>query len=230
MVNWQEYWDKKAEKGDFDSMGRSGSSFKDLFIYVDSICRAFNDINRNDVVLDLGGGRGYISMALSPFVKCIALTDFSNKMVEIALSETSVFDNIEVFRDGLPSIENIKLKLMEFSKIIVGSVIQYLDDYDAIERSFFNLFNVLKDGGKLLVTHNPDILKKDSFIESYNQLDWAKEKIATAINFEKNDRFWIEYNTLEKTAKSIGFSKCCKVAIPSSLFQSTHMFDLLLIK
>ena len=119
---------------------------------------------------------------------------------------------------------------MEFTKIIVGSVLQYLNDYDEVETSFFNLFNVLKDGGKLFLTHNPDILKKDSFIASYNKLDWKKEKITTAINFEKNKRFLIECNMLEKTAKAVGFSKCNKLAIPSSLFQSTHMFDMLLVK
>ena len=106
MVNWQEYWGKKEDEDDLASMGYSESSFKDLFIYVDSICRAFGDINKNDVLLDLGGGGGYISMALSPFVKCIAFADFSNKMVKKALSETSTFENIIVFQDSLPLLDN----------------------------------------------------------------------------------------------------------------------------
>jgi len=230
MVNWQEFWDKKSEKNDFESMGRSSSSFKELFIYIDSICRALGDISKNDVILDLGGGKGYISMALSPFVEYTVLIDFSNKMVERAISETSSFKNIDVFQDSLPKLKNVRGKSLIFTKIIVGSVLQYLDNYDEIKTSFYNLYNVLEDGGKLFITHNPDLSKKESFLNSYNKLDWTKEKIAAAIEFEENERFWIDYNILEKEAKSVGFSKCLSLEIPSLLFQSTHMFDLLLIK
>ena len=123
--------------------------------------------------------------------------------------------------DGIPFENNIA------DYIVCSEVMEHLEN-----PTFFlnECTRVLKNGGKLLLTHNPDIFQKDSFIESYNKLDWSKEKIAKAIKFEKYDRLWINYDRLEKIAKSAGFSTSKKLKIPSLLFQSTHMFDLLLEK
>ena len=230
MVDWEQYWDHKVGEDELESMGRGGASVSELFIYINSICHVFGNICDDDVILDLGGGAGYVSMALSPFVKSISLADFSDEMIKKASNQTSQFKNINTLSDSLPNIENIKSQKLVFSKILVGSVLQYLEDYNEIKDSFLSLYSICENKGKVLLTHNPDLTRKKSFIESYNHLKWPKEKINEAIEFEKKERFWMDYNMLEKIALTVGFSKCKKLEIPASLFQSSHMFDLLLIK
>ena len=109
-------------------------------------------------------------------------------------------------------------------------MIQYLNGYDEIETSLCNLIKLSEAKGKILFTHNPDITKKQSFIDSYYRLNWPKQKLKMAIDFEENDRFWFDFLTLKEIAYSVGFKKCERISIPTKLFQSSHMFDFILYK
>ena len=162
-MNWKEHWDKKSDENDFSSMGRDSYSIVELFTYIKSIRKAFESFNENDTLLDVGGGKGFLSMAISPYVKSITLIDFSDAMIKKASVLTKEFENIHVFEDKLPCLENTQYQQKLFSKILVGSVIQYLNNYNDIESSFFNLSKVCEENGKILFTHNPDILKKGIF-------------------------------------------------------------------
>ena len=229
-MDWFQYWDKKAEDGDLSSMDRKGYSLSELFIYIDSINKAIGGVDNNDIILDIGGGSGYISAALHSFVNQIYLADFSSKMVERAKSEMSYFENMVVYQDKLPNIINTVEKKIKFSKIIVGSVIQYLSDYKEVEFAFNNLYDVLEYEGIMVLTHTPDIALKQSYLESFQKLDWPKSRIESAIHYENNLRFWFDFETLLDLSKKAGFSKCEKIFIPEELFQSTHMFDVILKK
>jgi len=229
-LNWKEHWNKKSDENDFSSMGRDAYSTLELFIYIKSICKAFERFNENDTLLDVGGGKGFLSMAISPYVKSITLIDFSDAMIKKASVLTKEFQNIHVYEDKLPCLEKIQYQKKLFPKILVGSVIQYLNNYNDIESSFFNLSKVCEENGKILFTHNPDILKKELFINSYNGLNWPKHKLQKAINFEKNDRFWLDYEILKDLAFATGYKKCEKISVPPKLFQSSHMFDFILSK
>ena len=130
----------------------------------------------------------------------------------------------------MPNIIHTKEKKIKFSKIIIGSVIQYLNDYEEIACAFDNLFDVLKYKGIIVLTHITDFEKKDSFIKSFQKLDWPINKIESAVHHEDKERFWLNFDTLSELSKKAGFSKCEKKAIPEELFQSTHMFDMVLTK
>jgi len=229
-LNWKEHWNKKSDENDFSSMGRDSYSTIELFIYIKSICKAFERFHENDTLLDVGGGKGFLSMAISPYVKSITLIDFSDAMIKNASVLTTEFKNIYVHEDRLPGLKKIQYQKKVFSKILVGSVIQYLNDYNDIESSFCNLSKVCEEKGKILFTHNPDISKKKFFINSYYGLDWPQHKLQKAIDFEENDRFWLDYDILKDLAYAAGYKKCERISIPPKLFQSSHMFDFILSK
>ena len=151
-------------------------------------------------------------------------------MIKRARSEMSKIDKTVIYQDSLPNIIYTKEKKIKFSKIIVGSVIQYLNDYEEIACAFDNLFDVLKYEGIIILTHNPDFEKKGSFLKSYQKLDWSENKLKSALHYENKERFWLNFDTLSELSTKAGFSKCEKKAIPEELFQSTHMFDMVLIK
>jgi len=50
--DWTEHWDNLASENELSSMGRSGASLQELFIYINSICYAFDNICSDDVILD----------------------------------------------------------------------------------------------------------------------------------------------------------------------------------
>ena len=151
LMNWKAYWNKKSEGNSFSSMGRDSYSTLELFIYINSICKSFKKFNVDDILLDVGGGKGYLSMAFSPYVKSVTLIDFSDAMIKKASALTSEFKNIEVFEDRLPNLEKIQFQKKVFSKILIGSVIQYLNGYDEIETSLCNLIKLSEAKGKILL-------------------------------------------------------------------------------
>ena len=108
--------------------------------------------------------------------------DYAEKMVEKAKELTIHFENIRVEYGDILSMEKVKGR--EYNKFIVGSVLQYLENYHRIETSLNNIFNVMSPKGIDIFTHNPDIREKDVHLSSYNRLNWTKEKISKAIEME----------------------------------------------
>tara|TARA_Y100000590_G_scaffold451092_1_gene591850 strand:- start:362 stop:1063 length:702 start_codon:yes stop_codon:yes gene_type:complete len=229
-LNWKSYWDEKSKYGPLVSTGRSGSSISDLHSYIDSTINSLGGLNKKDTILDAGGGAGYIGMLLSSKVKKIYLCDYSKKMIQKAKKNVAPYKNIEAYVDNIVHLNNTRKKNIKFSKSIVGSVLQYLRNYSEIEKTFKNFFIISKKNARIIFTHNPDLKRKSQFIRSYNKLHWNRKKIQASIKFENRHRFWLDYQKLKKLALSIGYSKCEKCKIDSKLFQSTHMFDFLLIK
>tara|TARA_B100001123_G_C15222683_1_gene991932 strand:- start:377 stop:1078 length:702 start_codon:yes stop_codon:yes gene_type:complete len=228
--DWKKFWNSKAFQDPLDSAGRSGSSISDLYIYAHDIINGLGGINKRDVILDVGGGAGYLSMMLSPFVKKIYLSDYSSNMIKKASKNTKSYNNIEVYLDNILDLKKTRRKKIKFSKSIVGSVLQCLNDYQEIENIFKYFYLISNKGTRIIFTHNPDITKKNRFIKSYDKLNWSKKRKKRSIAIERKKRFWINYLRLKKIADMIGYSTCRKLKINKNLFQSSHMFDLLLEK
>lgn len=185
------------------------------------------ELQNEDVVLDAGGGVGWVSMCISPFVKEITLFDYAEEMVNKAKEMTERFGNIRVFLDDLLSMKKVRDK--RYNKVIVGSVLQYLDNYEQVNRALSNIYNVMLPKGRAVFTHNPDVRKKEAHIKSYDRLNWSKECLKEALEMEEM-RLWLDMGRIEKLARDIGFSKCYETRINPKLWQSTHMFDLVVEK
>ena len=220
---WKTFWNAHAMSD--DNYGRDTWSFADFYILINDVVTAL-DLKKSDIVLDAGGGAGRMSIAISPFVKKITLFDFGNDIVEKARKETRFLKNIEVLKDDICIFGNIT---SGYTKAIVGSVLQYLNDYKDVEIILTNLFNVLRKEGRVVFTHNPDLSKKDQHIESYKRLAWDKERIEKSLAIEEQ-RLWIDKEKFVKISRKVGFSKSHECPINPILWQSTHMFDWLVIK
>ncbi len=224
---WKDIWNGKAQSENmFVQIGRSSYSPLDFLLMVKDICKSL-DFNKEDIVLDAGGGAGWVSISVAPFVNKVVLFDFSEKMIDAAKENTKFYENVELYHDDLLVMNNVKDK--KYAKVIISSVIQYLEDYAQIETALTNIYNVLTEGGKAVFTHNPDMRKRQAHIDSYSRLDWPKEKINAALAKEE-ERLWLEIDELRKTCSKIGFSEFYEVPINPKLWQSTHMLDFVVKK
>jgi len=227
---WKKIWNEHAEsKNMFVQIGRSSYTPLEFFLMVKDISNALK-FEKNDIVLDAGGGAAWISIAISPFAGKIYLFDYADKMMEKAKENIKHFDNIiEAYVDDIEFMGKTKGLGIAFDKIIISSVLQYFSSYDSIRKILRNIFEVLKNNGKAIVTHNPNIAKKKAHIKSYHCLNWDSKRIQKALEMEEK-RFWMDIKKIKEIASKIGFTKCCEVPINSNLWQSTHMFDFLLQK
>jgi ubiquinone/menaquinone biosynthesis C-methylase UbiE len=210
----------------FVQIGRSSYTPLEFFLMVKDIAKAL-ELRNEDVLLDAGGGVGWISISISPFVKEITLFDYAEEMVNKAREATNHWGNMRVFLDDLLSMEKVKDR--KYNKVIVGSVLQYLENYEQVEKALSNIYDVMSPNARVLLTHNPDIRKKAAHIRSYDRLDWSKERLQKALQTEEM-RLWLDIELLKDIASRIGFSKCHETPINPKLWQSTHMFDLLMEK
>tara|TARA_Y100000389_G_C17309738_1_gene437331 strand:- start:106 stop:807 length:702 start_codon:yes stop_codon:yes gene_type:complete len=226
--NWNIFWDKKAKENFISSTGKTTLRKEDFFLYIYYIIKNLKGINNNDIILDAGGGSGYLAYCLSPIVKKIYSFDFSKKLVLKSIKINKNNKNVRVYQDNILLMDNKIIKKKIFTKIIVGSVLQYLDNYKEIEKVFQNLKRFSSKKTVILFTHNLDIKKRSFLIKSYKNLNWNKEKILKSLKME-TVRFWLNYEILKKIAKKNNY-KIKKIKIDKFFFQSTHMFDFLLMR
>jgi SAM-dependent methyltransferase len=224
---WQNIWKNLSKKDELTSMGRSNYSLKNFFKYSIDTFENLKPINKDTNFLDCGGGTGLYSWILYPFVKQIHMIDFNNDMVVLAKKRFKNQKGIKIFKQDIRNIKfNDKIK---FDRVIFGSVLQYLNNYSEINDIFLYLKKLTSKNSKILFTHNPDIIKKDSHLKSYKKLNWKKSKINDALKNE-NTRLWIDFKKIKKLALQNGFKIKNKIKIDKSLYENNHMFDFLIYR
>jgi tRNA/tmRNA/rRNA uracil-C5-methylase (TrmA/RlmC/RlmD family) len=224
---WRKTWNHAALSDNmFVQIGRSSWTPLEFFLMMRDATKAL-DLQNGDIVLDAGGGAGWMSISMSPFVKEITLFDYAQEMVNKARASASFFGNIRVFWDDLLKIEKVNDK--KYTKVVVGSVLQYLENYEQVTTALSNIYDVTSSNAKALFMHNPDLRTKEKHIKSYDRLNYSKERLEQALVIEEK-RLWFDINKIETIAAKIGFSKCYETPINSKLWQSTHMFDFVVEK
>jgi len=219
---WKTLWNERAESDDiFEQAGRSSCTPLDFFVLIHGISKTL-ELGKEDVVLDAGGGTGSISMCISPFVKEVTLFDYAEKLVNKAKESTAHFNNIRVMHDDLISMDKVGDK--KYTKVIVGSVIQYLEGIEQVETSMRHIYDVMLPGSIAVFIQNPDIRKQEAHINSYSRLGWDEERIQKSLEWEKK-RLWFDIDEIRKIAKRAGFAECEEVPINPKLWESTYMFD-----
>ena len=223
-MEWLKMWDEKANTENYFTQTGRGKSFTmyEFLLYIQDVNNNLH-LCKGDNLLDIGGGSGWVSMHLSPWVNSIIMIDYSDKMIEKAGKQVTAFENIKVFYGNVLNIRNWDFRYEKgFNKILVGSVFQYLANMDEVRTALQNIYNVMKPGGKCLLTHNPDLNKKESHIASMLQTEETLQ--------QENARLWINPQEMMYMSLKAGFSECLIKQINPLIWQSTHMFDMLVIK
>jgi hypothetical protein len=228
---WQSRWDDTVKKENpFATMGRSGATINDYFVYMSDIVKGLDGVDKETILLDAAGGCGFLSMYFSPLAKEIHLFDYSEEAIKRAESTCAEFDNIHPYVDNLLNLKNTKQKNILFKKILVGGALQYFDGYEELKLILQNIYDITADNGRVFLTQTPDLTLRGKHIASYQRLDWPEEKIKEAIKEELTNRFWVDFEQLKTMAIALGFKECQQTINNPSLFQSSHMFDFYLVK
>lgn len=217
-MDWKPLWQQKAAAPDFLTQTGRGNSFNlDKFLLYLQDVNAALQLDKSDTLLDIGGASGWVTLFLSPFVNSVTMFDYSDKMIEKAEQLTYGCTNTSVFQDNILSMKYLQ---GTYSKVLVGSVLQYLNNMDEVEQALRKIYNVMPYYGKCLLTHNPDISKKKSHLATASPETLEME----------NARLWLDFDDVHDIAMSTGFKSCRKLAINPLIWQSSHMFDFVLTK
>lgn len=119
------------------------------------------DLNGNDSLLDIGCGPGNILIPLSKYCKNSTGIDNTG-----SISRLSMADRDKRIQTIVGNFLELKLPKASFSKIIIYSVIQYLENDDQVFEFINAALNLLSPGGRLLVGDLPNADKKMRFTNS----------------------------------------------------------------
>jgi SAM-dependent methyltransferase len=223
-MDWKSVWDAKANTGNYFTQTGRGKSFTmfEFLLYIQDVQNALK-LCKKDTLLDAGCGPCWTTMHLAPFAKWVSAFDYSEEMVNKAQKQVEAFDNIRVFQGNILNIDIYDYRLLfRYNKVLVGSVLQYLNNMDEVKQAMQNVFDIMVPGGIALFSHNPDASKKDIHIESMPQTEESLKM--------EQERLWLNSDEVCIMAEKIGFKSYWKTPINPMIWQSTHMFDVVCIK
>lgn len=222
---WKNQWNKSAkENKDIRFISGWGNrTFQEILFASNDISRKL-ELDRDDIVLEVGCGAGLFELLFTRWVKEIHATDYSEEMIKKAKSNTKNYKNVTVKQTD---IRNMPYEDEYFDKVIVNSVIQYLENLDEVKNALAELKRVVKKGGKILVSMNLDSNKKKNYYNGYYKLGFSdeeiKEKIATS-----NKSLWFDRNNLKNIAQTLDV-RAEILDIGDNIWHSKYYFDLLII-
>lgn len=151
------FWNIRSEKYDKLYWTRDSS-------YIDAILRAGN-FGKSEIVLDVGSGTGIMARSIGPFVNHIIALDNSEAMLEKGKWDGFSFIKWDIserlFRDAV------------FDKVIARMVFHHI--FDELHKVFVRCFDLLKDGGMLIVAEGIPPSDDVEIVEWYKDMFKYKE-------------------------------------------------------
>lgn len=173
-------------------------------------------VHRGQVVLDIAGGTGDLSAAISQKIGdtgLVILSDINSSMLSVGrdrMIDKGIFNNItyaQANAEILPFADNT------FDRLIIGFGLRNVTDKDAALRS---MFRVLKPGGRALILEfsKPTMpgLKPIYDAYSFKILPWLGKKILNDADsyqyLAESIRMHPDQKTLQNMMQNAGFEKC----------------------
>ncbi|NPE27404.1 class I SAM-dependent methyltransferase [Methanococcoides sp. SA1] len=223
---WKEHWTSNSEEQEniHCISGWGNRTFQEI---MDSIVDTAEKLKLgpNDQLLDIGCGAGVFEMALTHWIKSIVGIDYSEGMVSVAQKHTDKYENVSI---GRADIRKLPYENNSFDKILVNSVIQYLNDLKDVEIALKELNRVAIDNCIILIALLPDIDTKNKLLKGYYDLDLSSEVIEQKIEAWEHV-IWFDKIQLQKIAENCGF-RVIGITRPINDFQKQYYFDILLTK
>lgn len=101
-------------------------------------------ISPDDTVLDIGCSEGYFTREFARHSSQVCGIDFAPKMIEVAINKGKGITNVSY---KVASITDLPFKNEFFTKINCFSVIQYLENFNEVQKAFDEIARVLVLGG-----------------------------------------------------------------------------------
>jgi SAM-dependent methyltransferase len=217
---WREVWESKATEDDFMASGRSSGDPAQLFALLSDACAALKPAP-NDRLLDAGCGVGLLARHLAPYVRSLVGCDFAVPLLVRARRHAPAGRYLAADLRRLP------FRDAAFTTVMVSSVLQYLDDDDAVMQALAEVRRVIAPGGRAFASGNPDARRKEEYIAGIDRLDLPEER--KAIIRERNrEALWLSPDRLVKAAERAGWAAEAR-PISAGVWQSFYMFDLVLV-
>jgi ubiquinone/menaquinone biosynthesis C-methylase UbiE len=225
-TDWKERWDQSAQENQDIRLisGWGNRTFQEMLFSINDIAKKL-DLQQGDRLLDIGCGAGLFEIAFAHWAGALYGADYSGEMAKIAFANTRQYDNVHIQQCD---IKHLPFKNGYFDKILVNSVIQYLDTPEEIGTTMKELHRVIKTGGIIFLSLIPSASTKQDFLDGYYRLGLSADKVKRKIEIN-NNILWFFETELQSDLHKFGFSEII-LAKPCDNFQRKYYFDLIIVK
>ena len=192
MQEIRDYWKKYADENwaipgsASEQTGNSYDSEALFFVRMDEIRRNLY-LDSSAVVLDLGGGVGWVAWCLAPYVAKWIVVDHSGKSIEMARGICG----------GIPNVEMVEADMVDYkinckpSRILLAGALLYLGSVEAAMGVIKGIYDSVNYGSIVLIMQLPNLQFRDS--GAIKSIDLISKLI------------WFDPFTLAKSCSDIGF-------------------------
>lgn len=200
----QKWRELAKEQNPFIATGQSNFA-RDPFEFLHELHAVITALNlkKTDTLLDIGCGPGLYTVPCAALVRSVVAMDFVPAFVAAAKKNAAGYQNVRAMRGDL---RRLPFRKNSFDKILVGSVLHYLEDMAEVKRVLGDLRRMLRPGGRALLTMVPDLARKESYGKG---------------------RLWFDTKEILAAAKSAGL-RGKVVSVPTEVWQSCYMFSIVL--
>ncbi len=136
--------------------------------YIDAIIEAA-ELSKDHIILDVGTGTGIISNAVKKFVQHVVAVDISHSMLE-----KGEWEGVSMVKWD---ISNSLFTSSLFDRVIARMVFHHV--LDNLDRAILRCFDILKEGGKIVVAEGVPPSDDEEVINWYKNMFKLKEKRRT---------------------------------------------------
>lgn len=221
QTNWRRFWDDKAmSREDFAATGRGSMDVVGFLHTVGEAARILK-LGPADRLLDIGCGTGIMALALAPTVDRVHGIDLSPAMVARA-ERNSEGRHALSFTVG--TVTDPGMESGACNKVLAYSVLQYLPDEASVAKAFAALAQLLPPDGLALYAANPDVGRKQDYVDRVNNSDGNDESRKRALALI-DETLWFQPERLVELARAQGLAAEAR-PISARIWQHFYMFDL----
>lgn len=146
-MNWIDYWD--IEQISDEHLWQQNSK-----VFVEKTASLLN-YAKDDIVLDIGCGKGYLAFYLKDKVREVHCIDTSKRNIEICLEKFKKDLNVHCYDLSRDYLNFSSLAPKKFSIIICLSVIQYYANINEVEKLILAVKGLSQANAKFLIADIP---------------------------------------------------------------------------
>lgn len=223
-MNWEAFWDAKAQVGDKQAqVGRVGTgSQAGIEKRIAEHIATRLDLQATDRLLDVCCGNGDLTALLAPRCAQTLGVDLSAQLIDLAKT-THAAEGLHFVRADARQLSGLN---GPFTKMNLYFSFQYFEHFETGLRVLAEMDSLLTPGGKIFIGDTPDARRWFAY---YNQpIKWLRYGYQKWKGKEPMGKFW-HPNEFKKIAKSLGL----QVEIlpePADLPYAWYRFDAVFTK
>jgi len=146
--NWIEYWNE-------DDFWYSSKLWKVNVEMFRHRAEKITGFGKNDAILNVGCGPGYLEALLAPRVKSILAVDTSEHYIEMCRENCRMHPNVSADILNKNNYTDLTIFNQSFSLILCVSVVQYYKSMDEVESLIRSAKKIAKPGARMLIADLP---------------------------------------------------------------------------